>query len=142
MAGIIPQSSLQGGIFELVARGRKDTYFVTDSETSVLPFNSRYESSTPYLKERRTTVPLNAPQFGNTFEIELDKYGDVLLECNLLIDLPSWLPPLPMVQPSIAGTQPAPPYQANSTYWVKDASGYSYGYTREKRTSKKIKSRY
>jgi hypothetical protein len=131
MASIIPQSSLQGGLFELVARGRKDTYFVTDRETSVLPFNSRYEPSTAYLKERRTTVPLNAPQFGNTFEVELDKYGDVLLECNLLVDLPTWLPPLPVANPTVAtGNQVAPPYQANSQYWIKDASGNSYGYTK------------
>ena len=126
MAGVIPQSSLQGGIFELVARGRKDTYFAIDRETSVLPFNSRYEPSVAHLKERRTTVPLNAPQFGNSFEIEIDKFGDVLLECNLLIDLPTWLPPLP----TAAGAQEAPPQQANSLYWVKDASGYSYGYSR------------
>lgn len=127
MTSIIPQANLQGGVFELVARGRKDTYFAVDRDTSTLPFNSIYGPSVAHLKERRTIVPLNAPQFGNTFEIELDKYGDVLTECNLLIDLPSWLPPLPTTATT---TATAPPQQANGLYWIKDAGGVSYGYTK------------
>ena len=120
----IPQSSLQGSLFELVARGRKDAYFAIDKDESEHVFNAKYQPTTPFLQERRTTVPLNAPQFGNSFEIELDKYGDILTECNLLIDLPTWLPPLPMV----AGGTTLPPQEANSTYWIKDVSGFSYGY--------------
>jgi hypothetical protein len=120
----IPQSSLQGSLFELVARGRKDTYFAVDKDTSEHVFNPSYESTTPFLQERRTTVPLNSPQFGNTFEIEIDKYGDVLTECNLLIDLPTWLPPMPLVP----GGTTYPPQEANSAYWIKDVSNNSYGY--------------
>jgi len=120
----IPQSSLQGSLFELVARGRKDDYFVSEKQSAEHVFNSKYEPTTPFLQERRTTVPLNAPQFGNTFEIEIDKYGDILTECTLLIDLPTWLPQLPMV---FGGTT-LPPYEANSAYWIKDVSGFSYGY--------------
>ena len=107
----IPQSSLQGTLFELLARGRKDTYFMKDTSgsdsvqdssrseshseqhgswkpkapRSDSAFNPFYKASTPLLQERRTETPLNAPQFGNTFEIEINKYGDVLTECNLLI---------------------------------------------------------
>ena len=146
----IPQSSLQGTLFELLARGKKDTYFMKDTSESdsvqgAQPeshsnqpgswkpsaprsdnaFNPFYKASTPLLQERRTETPLNAPQFGNTFEIEINKYGDVLTECNLLIDLPSWLPPLPLV---LGGTT-YPPIQANSQFWITDPSGYSYGYT-------------
>jgi hypothetical protein len=120
----IPQSSLQGSLFELVARGRKDAYFAIDKESSDHIFDPKYQSTTPFLQERRTTVPLNAPQFGNTFEIEIDKFGDVMTECNLLVDLPTWLPPIPMV----SGGTTLPPIEANSTYWIKDASGFSYGY--------------
>jgi len=120
----VQQSSLQGSLFELVARGRKDDYFAVDKATSDHIFSANYESTTPFLQERRTTVPLNAPQFGNTFEIEIDKFGDVMTECNLLIDLPTWLPQLPM---SFGGTT-LPPVEANSTYWIKDLSGASYGY--------------
>jgi hypothetical protein len=121
----IPQSSLQGTLFELMARGRKDTYFMKDASGSDNAYNPFYKASTPLLQERRTETPLNAPQFGNSFEIEINKYGDVLTECNLLIDLPSWLPPLPFVS---AGTT-LPPIQANSQYWITDVSGFSYGYT-------------
>ena len=123
----LPAPSLQGSIFELVARGRKDTYFAVDREDSVHPFHSRYESSAPFLQERRTTVPLNDPKFGNTFEIELERFGDVITECNLLVDMPTWLPPLPVTGPDFNG--PTPPIEANSLYWIKDASGHSYGYT-------------
>jgi hypothetical protein len=120
----IPQSSLQGSLFELVARGRKDDYFAVDKESSEHIFSPKFDSTTPLLQERRTTVPLNGPQFGNTFEIEIDKYGDIMTECNLLIELPTWLPQLPMIY----GGTTLPPIEANSTYWIKDVSGFSYGY--------------
>jgi hypothetical protein len=124
MASIIPQSSLQGSLFELIARGRKDAYFVKEGDTSVMPFGNAYGPSAPLLQERRTIVPLNDQQFGNTCEVEIDKYGDVMTECNLLITLPTWLPPLPLA----LGGATYPPQDANSTYWIKDTSGYSYGY--------------
>jgi hypothetical protein len=120
----IPQTNIQGSLFELVARGKKDTYFAVDRGTSVHVFNSDYGPSTPHLEERRTTVPLNAPKFGQTCEIEIDTYGDVLTECTILVDLPSWLPPLPVVN----GGTTLPPQDANKTYWIRDASGISYGY--------------
>uniref|UniRef100_A0A6C0DES5 Uncharacterized protein n=1 Tax=viral metagenome TaxID=1070528 RepID=A0A6C0DES5_9ZZZZ len=41
----LPTTSLQGSIYELVARGKKDTYFAVDRKTSSLPFNSKYELS-------------------------------------------------------------------------------------------------
>ena len=127
----IPQSSIQGSIFELVARGRKDTYFVNEKDSSVLPFNGRYDSSVPFIQERRTTVPLNQTRFGSTFDVEIDRFGDVITECNLLIDLPTWLPPLPTGGGGslIQENGPSDPIEANSLYWIKDASGFSYGYT-------------
>ena len=120
----IPQTNIQGSLFELVARGKKDTYFAVDRETSVHVFNSDYGPSTPHLEERRTTVPLNAPKFGQTCEIEIDTYGDIMTQCTILVDLPSWLPPLPV----IAGGTTLPPQDANQTYWIRDSSGISYGY--------------
>jgi hypothetical protein len=130
MTTSIPTSSIQGSIFELVARGKKDTYFAVDRTTSTLPFNSSYESSAPYIQERRTTVPLNNPQFGNTFEIEIDKFGDVLTEATLLVDLPTWLPPLPVAANLTGPTNKTnPPQIANGLYWIKDLSDNSYGYS-------------
>jgi hypothetical protein len=121
----VPQSSNQGALFELVARGQKDTFFSVDRESSLWAFNNDYDSSAPFLYERRTTVPLNAPLFGNTFEVEIDKYGDILTDCSLLVELPTWLPPLP----TQFGGVPTEPGIANALHWIRDASGVSYGYT-------------
>jgi hypothetical protein len=123
----IPQSSLQGSLFELVARGKKDTYYVADSSSSVFLFGSAYDSSVPFLQERRTTVPLNQPRFGAFCEVELERFGDIITECTILVDLPTWLPPLPTQEPNLNGS--TNPIEANSLYWIKDASGVSYGYT-------------
>lgn len=120
----VPQSSNQGSLFELVSRGQKDTFFAVDRDTSLWAFDNTYESGAPFLHERRTTVPLNAPLFGNTFEIEVDTYGDVLTECSILVELPTWLPPLP----TQLGGVPTVPEIANALHWIRDASGVSYGY--------------
>jgi len=79
----IGASSGQGALFELVARGVKDSYFVKDSKESIFPYDARYESSIPHLGERRTMVPLADASFGNTFEVEIDSYGDILTECAI-----------------------------------------------------------
>ena len=120
----IPQSSPLGALFELVARGKKDTYFVKDSSDSTFLFSPLYDSVAPFITERRTTVPLNGSSFGNTFEIELDPYGDVLTECNVLIQLPTWLPNMPMT----AGGQPTSPWRVNNYYHIRGTDGNSYGY--------------
>jgi hypothetical protein len=134
MAGnVIQQSNGQGALFELVARGNKDKYFVQDTSDSIFPYDGRYESSCHHLAERRTIVPLNQTKFGSTFEVEIDAYGDVLTECSFEIDLPSWIPSIPLV----SGGQPAKPEQANKLFWISDSSGNSlstpsgnsYGYT-------------
>ena len=93
----INQSSGQGALFELVARGNKDTYFVKDSRESVFPYDARYDSSAHHLAERRTMVPINGVTWGNTFEVEIDPYGDVMTECEFEIDLPTWIPKLPLI---------------------------------------------
>jgi len=121
-AAAIQESSSLGSLYELVARGQKDVFFVRDASDSYHPYTGRYDPVAPYISERRTTVPLNAPTFGYTFEIPLEPYGDVLTDCGLLIELPTWLPPLPFMG------SVAPARRANSYYWIKDASGTSYGY--------------
>ncbi len=118
----IQESSIQGSLYELVARGQKDKFFVRDISDSFHPYSGRYDSVVPYISERRTIVPLNAPAFGNTFEISLDPYGDILTEVNLNIELPTWLPPLPF-----QGTV-TDPRRVNNYYWIKSADGSSYGY--------------
>jgi hypothetical protein len=121
----IQESSIQGSLYELVARGNKDKYFVRDISDSYHPYSGRYSATVPFICERRTTVPLNGPTFGNTFEIALEPYGDILTEVGLLIELPTWFPELPLFPNDINITDPR---RVNSYYWIKDTSGNSYGY--------------
>ena len=120
----IQQSSGQGALFELVARGKKDTYFLDDTSGSVFPYYSVYESAMPYITERRTAVPTSDTPFGSTFEIKLDTYGDLITECNLLIQLPTWLPD----NMQLFTGQQSSASRVNNYYWITDCSGNSYGY--------------
>jgi hypothetical protein len=122
----INQSSGQGALFELVARGVKDTYFVKDTKESIFPYDARYHSSNHHLSERRTEVPINGTAFGQTFEVEIDPYGDILTECALEIDLPTWFPSLPL----LPNGQLCTPSTVNSLYPIttNDLTGLSYGY--------------
>jgi hypothetical protein len=128
----INQSSGQGALFELVSRGQKDRYFVRDTDDSTFPYDARYESSTHHLAERRQEVPLTSTNFGGAFEVEINAYGDVLTECLLEIDLPTWLPPLPISSTSI--DQMYLPEVVNKLFpittvpTVPTTVGTSYGY--------------
>jgi hypothetical protein len=92
MASIRSQTSIEGSLYELVARGVKDKYFSKDDKSSVNPFDWRYNRYPACLPEIRWTNPLNDPRFGQRCEFEFDLPGDVLMEAHLVIDLPSWLP--------------------------------------------------
>ena len=120
----INASSGQGALFELVARGVKDSYFVKDSKDSIFPYDARYESSIPHLAERKTMVPLADNAFGKNFEVEIDAYGDILTECALEVELPTWLPSLPVQ----AGGQAYSPERANGRFPITGSDGNSYGY--------------
>ena len=93
MATYRNQTSIEGGLYDLVARGVKDTYFIKDEKESVNPFDWRYERYPASLPEVRWTNPLNDCRFGQRCEWEFDLPGDVLMEAHLVITLPSWLPP-------------------------------------------------
>ena len=107
-------SSGQGALFELMARGVKDAYFVKDKATSIFPYDARYDSSVHHLAERRTEVPLASAVFGGAFEVEIAPFGDVMTECALEVELPSWLPPEWIA--------------TNGLYPIATPSGTSYGY--------------
>ena len=87
------QTSAEGSLYELVARGSKDKYFIEDDKKSIHPFDWRYERWPSSIPEERWTVPLNPAKFGARCEFEFDLPGDVLTEAAIVIDLPSWLPP-------------------------------------------------
>jgi hypothetical protein len=122
----VNQSSGQGALFELVARGNKDAYFVKDSKESTFPYNASYESSAHHLAERKTFVPLNAVTWGNSFEVEIDPYGDIMTECEFEIELPTWYPNLPINAQGAGNCYPSS--VANGLYPITANSGLSYGY--------------
>ena len=113
------QTSIDGSLYELAARGVKDIYFIKDDKEAVHPFQWTYERWPASLPETRLTNPLNQPRWGQRCEFEFDFPGDVLVEASLTIELPSWLPP-EMIDQNLT----------SETYTL-DASGNKvyYGYT-------------
>jgi hypothetical protein len=107
--------SIEGALYELVARGNKDIYFLRDEKDSKNLFDNRYNPVPPQIAELRRLPPLNQPGFGRSFEFQVEIAGDFFVEPTLLIDLPSWLPP--------------PQAALNPTSVITDASGIQYGYT-------------
>ena len=87
------QTSAEGSLYELVARGVKDKYFIQDDKEAIHPFDWRYSRYPATLPEERWTVPLNPARFGGRCEFEFDLPGDVLMEATIVIELPTWLPP-------------------------------------------------
>ena len=114
-AGILSE----GALYETIARGNKDNYFLSKIyKEAVNPFETRYAKRPAHISELRRTIPLNAPDFGRTCEFEFEIAGDLFLDSTLLIDLPSWLPPVE----AALNTQ--------SGYRIATPSGREYGYTR------------
>lgn len=109
-----PATSLEGALYDLVARGKKDTFFMRDAPSSVNLFDTRYEAIPPSIAELRLIVPRNRAMFGSTCEFEIEKAGDLLIEPTLLIQLPTWLPPPFNIQ--------------NKNTKIQDLAGHSYGY--------------
>jgi len=106
------QTSAEGSLYELVARGVKDKYFIQDDEKAIHPFDWRYTKYPASIPEERWTVPQNPGHFGGRCEFEFDLPGDVLMEAYLEIQLPSIMPPeIDVTSGSIV-----------------DVDGYSYGY--------------
>ncbi len=118
------QTSPDGALFELVARGKKETFFLNDNAAP--PFNHTYKPTEPHITETRTTVPKTAPAFGRPLEFELETFGDILCEVTLKIDLPTWLPMLSLIQ----GQQPTNPQTVNQALIIsEDGTDYTYGWT-------------
>jgi hypothetical protein len=110
-----PNTSSEGGLFELVARGEKDKYFMSYTSEAVVPFSYNMDTWPACLEETRQTQPLNMVDFGRTVEWEMDSFGDILVAASFTIELPTWLPIA--IQPLNAKTV------------IADASGTRYGYT-------------
>jgi len=115
MATALPQTSLDGALFELVARGEKDKFFFRDSAKSVQPFDYRYKEYPPTLPEVRHTIASTNVKWGQAAEFELETPGDLLQSVHLVVELPSWLPPEQV--------------KTNGKTIVRDLSGNAWGYT-------------
>jgi hypothetical protein len=127
MATYIPQSQPDGALYELVARGKKDTYFITSNPAEGgYPFINQYNKIEPHLTERRIHVSRNAPQFKQTIEFEIDKYGDLLTGLRFIISMPTWLPQLQLQQ----GSLPVDPQIVNKCLLLHAEDGYCYGWMR------------
>ena len=106
----------EGGLYEAVNRGNKDTFFFDDEpEKTINAFENRYDRIPPNIQELRRIPPLNGAEFGRSCEFEFDTAGDIFLRPTVLIDLPSWYPP------TEAGLNP-------SIGYTEVSSGNAYGY--------------
>jgi len=86
------QTSAEGSLYELVARGVKDKFFIQDDEKAIHPFDWRYTKYPASIPEERWTVPQNPGRFGGRCEFEFELPGDVLMEAYIGIHLPSLMP--------------------------------------------------
>ena len=110
---------MEGSLYETIARGNKDVYFMSKTfQDAVNPFETRYERRPGFVNELRRTVPLNGPDFGRSCEFEFEMAGESFLDATVLIDLPTWLPPVAAA--------------ANSDWnnFIQTPAGVRYGYTR------------
>jgi hypothetical protein len=85
-------ASAEGSLYELVCRGKKDTFFFKDSPKSTYVFDNAYEPEGETLFERRIKQPKTAVEFGRTIEFEVEPVGDIIKSFSFIINLPSWLP--------------------------------------------------
>lgn len=118
-----------GALYELVARGNKDKYFVSDNleaESTISPFANGYDSTEPHLADTRTTTPRNAVDWSRMVEFELETWGDLLTDVFVRIAMPTWLPSMPLV----ANGPSLHPQIANWQQHILTTDGNSYGWTR------------
>jgi hypothetical protein len=62
------QTSAEGSLYELVARGVKDKYFIQDDKNAIHPFDWRFEKYPATIPEERWIVPINPARFGGRCE--------------------------------------------------------------------------
>ena len=104
-----------GGLLDLVARGKKDTFFTQNPKVSFI--HSVYPKTSPTTQEIRYTHPSNKPSWGQWSEFDIEHVGDIMRNPVLLIDLPTWLP---IAQEKL-----------NPTSYTYDASGVEFGYSQD-----------
>lgn len=104
-----------GGLLDLVARGKKDTFFT--SNPKICHFHSVYQRQPAFTQEIRITQPRNNADWGKYVDFDIEPIGDIVKHFVLLINIPSWLPPEQARQ--------------NSTSITSDLNNITYGYTQD-----------
>jgi len=95
MTSVRASQKTEGALYEAINRGNKDTFFFGDIlDKLVNPFENRYERIPPTISELRRIPPLNGAEFGRSCEFDFEIAGDIFHEPTILIDLPSWFPPI------------------------------------------------
>ena len=59
-----PTTSAEGSLLELVARGNKDVYFMTNDKSAHVPFSYSMGTWPATIDETRQSQPLNMIDFG------------------------------------------------------------------------------
>lgn len=107
-------ASSEGSLYELMCRGKKDTYFYEDNKDSVNIFETSYQQQEQVIREIRRIPPTTGTDFGKMLEFPIDIVGDVLDSITLVITLPTWFPPV------VA--------RSFDTVQISDLAGTTYGY--------------
>lgn len=104
--------SRSGGLLELVARGKKDVFFIANPSHAF--FHSVYRPAAAFTKEIYCIQPKNVPEWGRWCEFEFEHRGDIVRDVYLRMTLPTWLPA------DLVGV--------NNTGLITDLSGNTFGY--------------
>ena len=107
-------ASSEGSLYELLCRGKKDTYFYEDSPKSVNLFDTSYNQEEQIMRDVRRIPPTTGIDFGKMIEFPIDIIGDVLESVSIVITLPTWFPA------SVA--------RSAHTMQISDPSGNTFGY--------------
>lgn len=81
----------EGALLELVARGRKDAFFTSETAERTW-WGADYERRSASVREVRIQNPEAPARFGYWFDVELPRTLDVISDMDLRIQMPTWLP--------------------------------------------------
>lgn len=110
--GLIGMSNQRAGLLELVARGKKDAFFMNNPTSSF--FHSVYMRAAPFAEEVYVIQPRNNGEWGGWVEFDYEHRGDLVRKTYIRLELPTWLPD------SLASV--------NNSSIITDSAGVRYGY--------------
>jgi hypothetical protein len=114
-----------GALYELVARGVKDTYISTSASAGsgkyINPYSQAQPPVQPIIKEARYTQAKSL----QPLEFDLDVFGDILKSLRFKVTLPSWYPSeLPIMTNEYISSDTVAKMRT-----ITDLSGNTYSYS-------------